>query len=86
MSGLDRDFRVPFFALVRHVAADGANVSDAVLALLALAAARPSAGDIALRFFVHPAFRGMGLLSIRHDKDSASLVFAIIRSFWTTAQ
>jgi len=51
MSGLDRNFRVPFFALVRHVAPDRAYVSDAVLPLVAFAAARPSAGKVALRFW-----------------------------------
>src|SRR5438045_4760026 len=69
--GLDRDFRVPFFALVRLVAPDRAHVSDAVLALLAFAAAGrvTLAGNIALRLLVHTAFRGLGLFSIRHDKE-----------------
>lgn len=79
VSGLDRDFRVSFFALVRLVASDRAHVSDAVLALLAFAAARrvTLAGNIALRLLIHAAFRGLGLFSIRHDKkDSADSVFA----------
>ena len=33
MSGLDRDFRVPFFALVRRIALDRCYISDAVLPL-----------------------------------------------------
>jgi hypothetical protein len=64
-SGLDRDFRVPFFALVRFVAPDRADLSDAVGALLAFAAARPSAA-IALQFL--GALRSVGLLSICHDQ------------------
>jgi hypothetical protein len=39
VAGFDRDFRVPFFALVRLVAPDRAYVSDTVLAILAFAAA-----------------------------------------------
>jgi hypothetical protein len=71
VSGLDRDFRVPFLALVRLVAPDRAYVSDAVLALLAFAAAgrMTLAGNIALRLLVHAAFRGLGLFSIRDDKE-----------------
>jgi hypothetical protein len=78
ISGLDRDFRVPFFALVRLVAPDRAYVSDAVLELLAFAAAGRVAlpGDISLRLLVYAAFRGLGLFSTRHDKDSAGSVFA----------
>jgi hypothetical protein len=78
VSGLDCDFRVSFFALVRLVAPDRAHVSDAVLALFAFAAAGRVglAGDVALRLLVHTAFRGLGLFSIRHDKDSAGSIFA----------
>jgi hypothetical protein len=75
MSGLDRYFRVPFFALVRHVAPNRAHVSDTVIALLPFAAARPS-GGVALRLLAHPWFRGTGLFPIRHDKDSTGSVFA----------
>jgi hypothetical protein len=78
VSGFDRNFRVSFFALVRLVAPDRAHVSDAVLALLAFAAARRVglASDIALRLLVHTALRGLGLFSIRHDKGSAGSIFA----------
>jgi hypothetical protein len=88
VAGLDRDFRVSFFALVRLVAPDRAHVSDAVLALLAFAAAGrvTLAGNIALRLLVHAAFRGLGLFSIRHDKNSAGSVFADHPNLWTTAQ
>jgi hypothetical protein len=78
VAGFDRDFRVSFFALVRLVAPDGAYISDAVLALLAFAATGrvALAGKITLRLLFHAAFRGLGLFSIRHDKNSASSVFA----------
>jgi len=39
MASLDRDFRVPFLALVWHAAPDRAGAFDAVLPLLASAAA-----------------------------------------------
>jgi hypothetical protein len=66
--------------LVRRVAPDRAHVSDAVLALLAFAAAGwvALADNITLRLLVHAAFRGLGLFSIRHDKDSAGSVSPII--------
>jgi hypothetical protein len=34
------------------------------------------AGDIELQLLVHAAFGGLGLFSIRHDKDSAGSIFA----------
>jgi GNAT superfamily N-acetyltransferase len=87
MAGLHRDFGIPFFALVRHVAPDGTIPFDAVLALLASATTGLGAADIARRLFVDPAFRGRGLFSTRHDKaSSAASVFAIIHDVWTTAQ
>jgi hypothetical protein len=88
VSGFDRNFRVSFFALVRLVAPDRAHVSDAVLALLAFAAAGRVglAGDIALRLLVHAPFGGLGLFSIRHDEDSADSVFADHLQHQTTAQ
>jgi hypothetical protein len=70
VSGFHRDFRVPFLTLVRRVAPDRTDVSDAVSALFALAPTRLSGTRIALRLVVHPAFRSLGLLSIRHDKSS----------------
>jgi hypothetical protein len=88
VAGFDRDFRVPFFALVRLVAPDRAYISDAVLGLLAFAAAGrvTLAGHIALQLLVHAAFRGLGLFSIRHNKDSAGSVFADHPNLWTSAQ
>jgi hypothetical protein len=78
VAGFDRDFRVSFLTLIRLVAPDGAYTSDAVLALLAFAAARlvALAGHIALRLLLRAAFRGVGLFSIRHDKNSANSVYA----------
>jgi hypothetical protein len=88
VSGLNRDFRVSFFALVRLVAPDRAHVSHAVLALLAFAAACRVglAGDILLRLLVHAPFGGLGLFSIRHDEDSADSVSADHLQLQTTAQ
>jgi hypothetical protein len=53
-------------------------MSDAVLVLLAFAPTGrvAPAGNFALRLLVHAAFRGLGLFSIRHDKDSAGSIFA----------
>jgi hypothetical protein len=61
-SGLDRDFCIPFFALVRHVAADRASAFYARLALLqeiapAAAGLATFTGDIALRLFFHSGGR-----------------------------
>jgi hypothetical protein len=59
-----------------------------MLTLRALAAAGrvALAGKITLRLLVHAAFRGLGLFSICHDKDSASSVFADHPYLWTMAQ
>lgn len=70
MAGLDRNFRVVFLALVRHVASDGTCLFYTVLAFLPFAAAGrgASGGNIALRLFVHPAFRSMRFLLIRNEE------------------
>jgi hypothetical protein len=70
MASLDRDFCVPFLVLVWQVATDRASALDAVVVLLASATAGlgAPAGDIAMRLLVRPAFRGMGLFSIGHNK------------------
>jgi hypothetical protein len=58
MASLDRDFRVPFLALVWQVATDRASALDAVVVLLASATAGLGgpAGDIAMRLLVRPLF------------------------------
>jgi hypothetical protein len=51
IAGLDRDFRVPFLALVRHIVPDDSAMFRAVFA----------------RLLVRPALRGLRLFSVSHD-------------------